>query len=453
MKILGVGKETIIAGLTQGEITFAVYGMGKMGLPLAMVFAEAGATVIGVDINEQVTAAVSEGKCYIVGEPGLSEMLAANVKRSRFSATTNGVKAAKNADVMVILVPSLLDKSNNPDLTALTTASANIAQGLKKGDLVIVETTVPPNTTRDIVLPILKHSGLREGEFGLAFCPERTSSGRAIKDITGAYVKIVGGIDEASAEAAAALYSVINKKGVKIVTDTTTAEAVKLFEGIYRDVNIALANELALICKEIGVSSTEIFTLVNEPFDEVRQRPLFNLHQPGAGVGGHCIPVYPYFITRTTQQRNNLIKTAREINDSMPLLLVDLVAEALTKAGGNIKNANVLVLGIAYRAGVKESSFTPAMPLVKKLKKLHANVFLYDPLYSPEEIEGFGARYSNYFDGMDCVVIITDHQEFKGYNWQDIAARMRHKVIVDGRQVVNPAKLSKLGFIYEGIGY
>jgi UDP-N-acetyl-D-mannosaminuronic acid dehydrogenase len=453
MKVFGLDKETTIRALTAGRVTVAVYGLGKMGLPLAAVFADKGARVIGVDISPQVVAQVNKGNCPVSNEPGLPEMLRASVAGGKLRAATDGVAAARESDVMVILVPSLLDSDKSPDLTAVTAACSSISRGLSKGDLVILESTVPPQTTKDVVLPLLKQSGLKEGEFGLAFCPERTSSGRAIRDITGAYMKVVGGIDKESAETARAIYSVINKKGVIAVSDTTTAEVVKLFEGVYRDVNIALSNELALLCREMGVSFAEVLPVVNEPFDEEHQRYHVNLLRPGAGVGGHCIPVYPYFITKTAKSDTSLIKLARKINESMPYHMVDLIIEGLGDAGRSIKGSGVLILGLAFRGGVRESRNSPAIPIIQRLKRLYANVFLYDPLFSKEEIESFGARYTDSFDDMDCVVIVTDHQEFREYDWRKIGSKMRTRVIVDGRQVVDPATVRKLGFVYKGIGY
>jgi UDP-N-acetyl-D-mannosaminuronic acid dehydrogenase len=453
MKVLGLKKDAIRDALTAGKVTVAVYGLGKMGLPLATVFADKGARVIGVDISPQVVAQVNKGKCPVTNEPGLPEMLRASVAGGKLRATTDGVAAARESDVMVVLVPSLLDTDKSPDLTAVTAVCSAVSRGLSRGDLVILETTVPPRTTKDVVLPILKQSGLRKGEFGLAFCPERTSSGRAIRDMTGAYMKVVGGIDKKSTETAAAIYSVINKKGVIAVSDTCTAEVVKLFEGVYRDVNIALSNELALLCRDMGVSFAEVLPVVNEPFDEERHRYHVNLLRPGAGVGGHCIPVYPYFITKTTKSDTSLIKLARKINESMPFHIVDLMIEGLNDAGRNVRGSNILILGLAFRGGVREARNSPAIPIIQRLKRLRASVFLYDPLFSKDEIEGSGAKYTDSFDDMDCIVIVTDHKGFREYDWRKIGSKMRTRVIVDGRQVVDPATVRKLGFVYKGIGY
>jgi nucleotide sugar dehydrogenase len=453
MKVFGLEKNAIMDAFSSGRVTVALYGLGKMGLPLAAVFADKGARVIGVDVDQKLVNEINKGRCPIANEPGLPEMIKANVERQRLSATTDGVAAAKESDVMLILVPCLLNSDKSPDLAAITAVCSSISRGLSRGDFVIIETTVPPRTTKDVLLPILKQTGLKEGEFGLAFCPERTSSGRAIRDITGAYPKVVGGIDKESTETAEAIYSIVNKKGVITVSDTTAAEAVKLFEGIYRDVNIALSNELALVCKEIGVNPAEVFKVANEPVSEETGRPYTNLLQPGAGVGGHCIPVYPYFVTKTTGTDTSLIELARKINDSMPYHMVDLIMEGLNEAGRNVRGSNILILGLAFRGGVKETRNSPAIPIIQKLKELHANVFLHDPMFSKDEIESFGAAYSDSFDNMDCLVIVTDHKEFREYDWQKISGKMRSRVIVDGRQIIVPDRIRKLGFVYKGIGY
>jgi len=170
-------------------------------------------------------------------------------------------------------------------------------------------------------------------------------------------------------------------------------------------------------------------------------------------VGGHCIPVYPYFVMKTAKTDAKLIKLARKINESMPLHMVDLITEGLGDAGRSIKGSSILILGLAFRGGVKEARNSPAIPIIRRLKRLHASAFLYDPLFSKDEIESFGAKYTDSFDDMDCLVIVTDHKEFREYDWQKIGSSMSTKAIIDGRQVVDPDKVRNLGFIYRGIGY
>ncbi len=360
MKIYG---RDFSKALKKEGVTVAIYGLGKMGLPLAAVFAERGANVIGVDVNADVVASINRGVNHVKEEHGLDEFVERNVRLGRLEATVDGVDAARRADVMIIIVPAFLDESKKADLGIIKAASESIAMGLEKDDFVIVETTVPPGTTENFVKPILESSGLKAGvDFGLAHCPERTSSGRAVVDISGAYPKVVGGVDQISTDTAVGIYSVINERGVIPVSNSRTAEMVKIAEGIYRDVNIALANELAMVSNEKGVDIWEVIEVANTD-------PNCSLLEPGPGVGGHCIPVYPWFVINGNGS-TRLIRTAREVNDSMSTHVVRKVSKELEKSGKPVSGSNILVAGLVYRPGVKETYNTPAKRVIKELREL-----------------------------------------------------------------------------------
>ena len=445
MKLLGLNREEVKQAFKENKVTIAVYGLGKMGLPLAAVFAEHGANVIGVDINEKVVEMINRSENHITEEPGLNELVKRNVGLGRLKATTDGVWATKQSDVMIIIVPTLADDRGNLKLDPVYDVARKIAKGLEKGDIVITEATMPPGTTESLV-PILEESGLKLGEFGLAHAPERTMSGTAIRDITGQYPKIVGASDEKTLEAVIGIYETINKKGVIPMSSIKAAEAVKVFEGVYRDVNIALANELALWCEEHGLDALEVFKAANT-------QPYCHLHMPGAGVGGHCIPIYPWFVINLAKKTNpGLIKTAREINDSMPHHVVELVIKGLNEVGRSLKGSNVLVLGLTFRGGVKEFTKSPTIPLIKELKEWGAKVYAYDPLCTPEDAKRFGAEWKEDFKEIDAIVIVTDHKEFKNLDLDKISKQVRSKVIIDGRNVLDAEKVVKLGFIYFRVG-
>ena len=445
MKLLGLNREEVKQAFKEGKVTIAVYGLGKMGLPLAAVFAEHGANVIGVDINEKVVNNINNGINHINEEPGLDELVRKNVEEGRLRATTDGVWAAKQADVMIIIVPTLTDDRGNLKLDPVYDVVRKISQGLEKGDIIITEATMPPGTTESLIA-ILKESGLKLGEFGLAHAPERTMTGTAIRDITGQYPKIVGASDEKTLEAVVGIYETINKKGVIPMSSIKAAEAVKVFEGVYRDVNIALANELALWCEEYGLDALEVFKAANT-------QPYCHLHMPGAGVGGHCIPYYPWFIINLAKKTNpRLIKTAREVNDSMPHHVVELVIKGLNEIGKSLKGSNVLVLGLTFRGGVKEFTKSPAILIIKELKEWGAKVYAYDPLCTPEDAKRFGAEWKEDFKEIDAIVIVTDHKEFKNLDLDKISKQVRSKVIIDGRNVLDAEKVVKLGFIYFRVG-
>ncbi|WP_247728453.1 nucleotide sugar dehydrogenase [Halovivax limisalsi] len=439
---IDASDDELRAALRDGEVTTSVFGLGKMGLPLAAVVAERTGDVIGVDIDPDVVDRIDDGACPVEGEPGLDSLVASQVRRGRLRATTDGVAAATRASVHVILVPTLVTAANEPDLSALQAAVETIADGLAAGDLVIVESTVPPRVPRDVIEPILlERSGLEPGSFGVAVCPERTSSGTALRDIQGRYPKVVGGIDDESARAAAILYGEVTDGEIDVVGDATTAAAVKVFEGIYRDVNIALANELATTARELGISVREAIATANE-------LPVCDLHDPGPGVGGHCIPNYPHFVRAETETPTPLLATARRVNDRMPVHAVDAFQAGLEADGPSLSEASVGVFGLTYRPGVAELRKAPALDAIAELEARGATVVAIDPLVDAATVEAaLESRRSN-GDGpatettivtdratvssldLDAAMVVTPHDAFDDVAWD----RLDLSYLFDGRE-------------------
>ncbi|WP_436346896.1 nucleotide sugar dehydrogenase [Natronorubrum sp. FCH18a] len=414
--------------LTSGEIPVAVYGLGKMGLPLAGVYAETTGNVTGVDIDPDVVETINGGESHVIGEPGLGDLVAEQVEAGRFEATTDGAEAAANARIHVVIVPTLLDENDEPNLTTVESVVDDIAAGLEPGDLVIAESTLPPTSCRDVIQPHLEQeSGLAADEFGLAFCPERTSSGTALRDIRGQYPKVVGGIDDESTRAAAVVYDEISANEIHPVSDATTAESVKVFEGVYRDVNIGLANELGRLADELGISVREAIQTAND-------LPMCQLHDPGPGVGGHCIPYYPHFLLSQNEEPMELTRTARRINDEMPAVVVERLERELSKTGTDLADADVVVLGITYRPGVEETRASPAIDVISELTDRGATVAGVDPLVDPAEYGARSVESSELIDeSFDAAVIVTPHEEFDEIPWADLEPM----VVVDGRDAVD----------------
>ncbi len=445
MGILGKSSKEVKESFKSGELTITVFGMGKMGLPLAAVFADKGAEVIGVDINENVVKQINEGLNHIEKEPRLDRLVEKNVSAGRLRATSDGVEAASQADVDVILVPTLTDEKGNVQLGPVKDVAESIAEGLEEGDVVVTEATMPPGTTMSLV-PVLEKSGLELGEFGLGHAPERTMTGTAVRDITGEYPKIIGANDDETLEVLKGIYSVVNEKGVIEMSDVLSAEAVKVFEGVYRDVNIGLANELALYCEEKGVDALEVFGAANT-------QPFCDIHEPGAGVGGHCIPVYPWFVMNQMEKEEaEVISTSRKLNDLMPYHVVDLVVRGLNEKESSVKGSNILVLGLTFRGGVREFMKTPAKPVIEELDSLGAEVYAYDPMCSEKDAERYGARWKDDFEGIDAVVILTDHEEFEELDLDVVSEECDTKVMVDGRNVIDREKARDEGFEYLRVG-
>jgi len=437
-------KVQLIERIKKKEARVAVIGLGYVGLPTAAVFANVGFPVIAADIKPEIIEAIERGKTS-TKEPGLDELVKKLVKKG-MRATTNVLQAVKEADVIVVCVQTPLTSDKKPDLRYLKKACETVARGLSKGKLVIIESTIPPGTTRNLARSLEKISGLMCGrEFWLAHCPERIAPGRALQEFIES-ARVVGGYNRESSDVAAELFKA-SIKGDVLVTDSTSAEVTKLAENTFRDVNIAFANELALLCEQMGADVRDVIKLANT-------HPRVNIHQPGCGVGGPCLPKDPHFLLSGARKGvGTIIKSSRKLNDLMPKHTVELAIEELKKAGKNVKKSKVAVLGTAYKGEIDDARYSPAEGIIRRLKDMGAKVVVYDP-YSEEN---FGVKkaadITEAVREADCIVIATDHKMFEKLNFAKIRNLMNSKpIIVDGRGIVKPKNVMKLGFKYRGIG-
>jgi nucleotide sugar dehydrogenase len=450
---MGMALNDLRSEISSGGLTVAVVGLGWMGLPTACLFAEAGAKVIGADVDPRVVEMVSRGESHLP-EPGLPPLLRKHVRGGRLRATTNVREAASQSNIILIVVPTSIDRQKKPDYGAVEEACREIGKGMQTGSLIIFESTCGPGVTEGVVKTALeKHSGLKAGvDFGLAYSPIRAMSGRVLQDIQ-SYPKVVAGLDERSLEAACAVLSTIVKGSLIKVRNVRTAEATKLFETIYRDVNIALANEFALFCEKAGIDYMEVMNAANT-------QPYSHLHVPGIGVGGHCLPCYPYLLVAEAKAfdvKLNIVKYARMTNEAMPSHTLRLVIDALRSCGKSVRGAKVTVLGIAYRANAKETRFSPAVELINLLKRRGARVTVFDPLFSLSEVSIIGCNTEPTLKGAiekaNCVVITVAHDEFKQLDARELAACMsKPSAIVDCAHVLDPALVEESGLIYRGVG-
>ena len=442
-----VEEEVIRIARRQARI--AVIGLGHVGLTTAAVFANAGFQVTGADVKQEVVEAVASGRSHI-RELGLEELVGKVARQGRLKATTNALQAVREANVVIICVQTPITEDKEPNLAYLRKACEVVAAGLSTGKLVVVQSTVPPGTTKNLVARILEEgSGLRCGEdFWLANCPERRTSGKAIREFM-ENARIIGGHNSDSIEIAVELFKTVTK-GEILATDCTSAEAAKLAENTFRDVNIAFANELALICELMGLDAMEVVRLANT-------HPRVNIHKPGCGVGGPCLPKDSYLLLHPVKEKgfkSRVIEPCRELNDYMSKHTVELVVEALKKVGRDVSGSKVAVLGVAYKGEVNETRNSPSERIVCELMGLGAEVVVYDP-YCGESFEA--EKAGSIVDAVkwaDCAVIATDHEVFKHLNLQKIKALMNEKpAFVDGRRVVSSEKAKKLGFMFFGVGY
>lgn len=439
----------LIKKIREKKAKIAVVGLGRVGLPIAAVFADAGYQVIGSDIKSEVVKAVSSGRSHLV-EPELAQLIKDSVDRRLLTATTDTVNAVTEADIILICVQTPLTQRNEPDLTSLKTTCKTVARGLSKGKLVLIVSTVPPGTIRHLVAGILATgSGLKCGEdFWLAYCPERINPGKAVREFI-ENNRIIGGFNRESTEIAVELFKSV-VMGDILSTDCKVAEVAKLAENTFRDVNIAFGNELALMCEQMNVDVMEVIKLANT-------HPRVNIHMPGSGVGGPCLPKDPYLLQHGIKAkgfRSRFIDLARKINDLMPEHTVELVVKALQEVGKDVKNSKIAILGVAYKGEVGQVTNSPAEKIVHRLIGLGARVVVYDPYCK----ESFSAEVAKGIEEAvreaDCVVIVTEHTMFKELQLDRLKALMaRRPVIVDGRRIVESKEAKERGFMYAGIGF
>jgi nucleotide sugar dehydrogenase len=415
-------------------VKICVVALGKIGLPLAVQFATKGHEVMGVDVNADTVALVNLGHEPFPGETDLEAKLAAAVAGGLIAATTDYAKAVPGADVVVVVVPLFVDGEGIPDFAWMDSATRDIGANLTPGTLVSYETTLPVGTTRDRWTPMLEEgSGLKEGsDFHVVFSPERVLTGRVFADLR-KYPKLIGGLSAAGAKRGREFYESVldfddrpdldRPNGVWDLGSAEASELAKLAETTYRDVNIGLANQFAMFAASRGIDVFQVIEASNS-------QPYSHIHLPGIAVGGHCIPVYPRLYLHNDPGAT-VVRSAREANAAMP----EYAAGLLEGAYGNLQGARVVVLGAAYRGGVKETAFSGVFPTVAALESRGALVAVHDPLYSDAELSALGLTPYNEGDGVDAAVVQTDHAAYADLRAKDLPGI---RVLVDGRRVTSP---------------
>jgi nucleotide sugar dehydrogenase len=416
-----------------------VVALGKIGLPLAVQFASKGHTVIGADVSEATVRTVNDGFVPFPGEADLDVKLKEAVSAGLLSATTDTAAAVAGSEAVVVVVPLFVDADGRPDFGWMESATRDIARGLRPGTLVSYETTLPVGTTRDRWAPLLREgSGLVAGQdFDLVFSPERVLTGRVFADLR-KYPKLVGGVNESSARRGVAFYEAVldfdertdldRPNGVWDLGSAEAAELAKLAETTYRDVNIGLANQFARFADTVGVD-------VNLVIEACNTQPYSHIHRPGIAVGGHCIPVYPRLYLWNDPSAT-VVRAAREANAAMPVYAVDLLAAA----AGDLNGLGVLVLGAAYRGGVKETAFSGVFPTVAELRRRGATPYVSDPMYSAAELGALGLpAWAG--EPVGAAVVQADHAEYRTLTDADLPGV---RVLVDGRRVTDPERLGDI---------
>lgn len=412
-----------------------IIGLGYIGLPTAAMFATHGHKIIGVDVNEGVVNALNQGK-IVIEEPYLDIMVQAAVTSGNLIARTK----PQEADVFIICVPTPITKDKKADMSYVKAATESIVPYLKKNNIVVLESTSPTGTTKDLVCSILVKSSLNIGEeLYIAHSPERVLPGQILMELVNNN-RIVGGINKKSAELVRDLYRTF-VKGEIYLTDAATAEMCKMMENTYRDVNIALANELAKLCENIGINAWEVIELCNK-------HPRVNIHQPGPGVGGHCLAVDPWFIVEKDPKTAKIVELARKTNDSMPYHVYSRIKDILKNLKGRKK---VTILGITYKPNIDDIRESPIIELIELIEtEGEYDISIVDPY-----VKSYKYKQENLFkaaDNSDLIVLAVNHNEFKTLPLDDIGRHMRNRNLLDTRNFYNNNDIIKSGFQYFLLG-
>jgi UDP-N-acetyl-D-glucosamine dehydrogenase len=434
-------RKTILQALVRVikmENKVAIVGLGYVGLPVACLCVEKGMQVYGADIDENKLKSIKQGISPI-DDPLLNQEV--QKIKGKISLTSNIEESAKNSSIIVVCVPTPVDKGHLPDLTALKGACEEIAKGLQKDSLVVIESTISPGTVEEVVLPILKKSNV---DFSLSHCPERIDPGNknfTIKTLP----RVVAGIDKLSTKKAAEFYKGIIDANVIELSSIKAAEATKIMENTFRDINIAFVNEMAKSFDKAGIDISEVIKgAATKPFG-------FLSHYPGTGVGGHCIAVDPYYLISKAKQLgfdHKFLSLAREINESMPSYAIELLEQEIKKINKEIEGSNIGILGLAYKANVDDTRESPSLKVIEILKEKKANVFIFDP-YVKEKSNV--KNLNELTEKSDYIILVTDHDEFKNIDLNKLKDN-NIKVIIDGRNCLNKDQIKNLGIAYHGIG-
>jgi len=418
-----------------------IFGLGYVGLPLACLCAENGYLVYGVDIENSKVTNINNGVCPI--RDGSLEKDVARLK-GLINATTDGISAVQNSDIVIVCVPTPVNKESKPNLSFVESALITISKGLKPGQLIIIESTVAPGTTESLVKEILETSNYKASiDFDLAHCPERIDPGSKNWELK-SIPRVVGALSSDGANRAKEFYQSILDAEIYVMSTVKAAEAVKIVENTFRDINIAFVNEMAMSFDVLDIDLIEVLEGAStKPFGFM---PFF----PGCGVGGHCIPVDPYYLIHAAEEYgfiHQFLNLSREINNNMPNYTIRQLMRAFDESGMNIEHSTITVLGLAYKGGVDDLRGSPALKIIPEIEKMCSNLKIFDPYVPDKSTE---IDMASAIKGSDCILILTDHPEFK--NILKIILDCGVKIVVDGKNIMDKNLVKNAGLIYRGIG-
>jgi len=442
--------DDVEKSLKSRTIRVCVVGIGRIGLPTALLFAKSGLDTIGVDINENLVQNINSGIYPLKDEPGIEEIFNDVIKNKKFSATTKIEDAVPNADLILLSLPTPMDGNNIPDYSALRSVATQLSEILSPNSLVIVESTIEPGFIEDEIVSIISKSRRLkiEENFFIGVCPENANPGEILHDFTN-LPRLVAGINNDVTKIIKIIYNFVFSVEIVEMPNCKTANAVKLTTNVFRDVNIAFVSELSLMFEKLGIDTMKVLEAAKKKYN-------FQVHYPGSGVGGPCLPINSYQFLNSARRigvKLSIIESSRKINEKMPDHVVELTSDAFKESNKSIQNSEILILGVSYKPNVKDIQLSPAKYIIKKFQNLGANVHIHDPNFSSTEV--FGIKVEDNLDDiiskMDAAIIVTGHDDFKKIEISSFA-KMKTPILVDTRGIIEPQSVKQYNIIFRGLG-
>ena len=445
-------NSQIQAHLTSNSLKVGIVGIGRIGLPTALCFANSGFETIGIDINAELVNMVNSGDYPLKDEPEFDKIFEAVMHQKKLVATTNISKAVLECDIILLSLPTPIDDQNIPDYTALLLVGKSLNKVLSNGQIVIVESTVEPGFIENELLQTIEGPDrtLKSGiDFHLAACPEIANPGEIMKDFKN-LPRLVGSIDEKISSIVSQIYTHVFGVELILMPNCKTANAVKLTTNAFRDINIAFVNELALLFEKLGIDT---YTVI----DAAKRKYNFQPHFPGAGVGGQCLPTNSYQYLNSSKKIDDnflkIVKEARKINENMPNHVVNLLSNALSESNTSLNNSTIALLGVSYKPNIHDVQIAPSKEIIKILKEKNAKIKIFDP-YFTTQVFGLNTEksISDALSESDAAILITGHKEFQNLDLKKFSNTMKNPILVDCTGLVNPHDAKENGIIFRGIG-
>ena len=442
--------DDVEKALKSQTLRVCVVGIGRIGLPTALLFAKSGLDTIGVDINENLVQNINSGIYPLKDEPGIEEIFNDVIKNKKFSATTKIEDAVPNADLILLSLPTPMDGNNIPDYSALRSVATQLSEILSPNSLVIVESTIEPGFIEDEIVSIISKSRRLkiEENFFIGVFPENANPGEILHDFTN-LPRLVAGINNDVTKIIKIIYNFVFSVEIVEMPNCKTANAVKLTTNVFRDVNIAFVNELSLMFEKLGIDTMKVLEAAKKKYN-------FQVHYPGSGVGGPCLPINSYQFLNSARRigvKLSMIESGRKINEKMPDHVVELTSDAFKESNKSIQNSEILILGVSYKPNVKDIQLSPAKYIIKKFQNLGANVHIHDPNFSSTEV--FGIKVEDNLDDiiskMDAAIIVTGHDDFKKIEISSFA-KMKTPILVDTSGIIEPQSVKQHNIIFRGLG-